>query len=132
GAEQRRIDIEGAAGDEEPVDPLEIGLDLLRLVRQQERQAAGAGDGAAVILAQGIPGEFRVAAGRLAVERDANNRKRHGDLSVRRLPYFTVRRLAAAISALAAAARLRHSGNDDRHALTNSVRRAWRRKAAPS
>ena len=41
GAEQSRVEIEGAAGDQQGVDALEIGLGLLRLMRQQNRQAAG-------------------------------------------------------------------------------------------
>ena len=43
------------------------------LVRQQQRQATGAGDRFAIVLAQGVPRQLGVAAGRFGIQRDAND-----------------------------------------------------------
>src|SRR5262249_14357014 len=73
GAEQGGVDIEGAAGDDQPVDEAEVCGNLLRLVRQQDRDAAGANDGGAVILAERIPGQLRIAAGRLRIQGETDH-----------------------------------------------------------
>ena len=65
GAEQGRVDVEGPAGDQQGVDAREIGLGLLRLVGQQNRQAAGLDHRGGVVLPHRIPGVFRPAAGKL-------------------------------------------------------------------
>ena len=78
-AEKRRIDIEGAASDDEALDQAEIIRRALRLMRQQDRQAAGRDHGGAVILAQRVPGmRLRIAARRLRIEGEADNRLCHG------------------------------------------------------
>ena len=61
-AEQRRVDIEGAAGDDQAMDEHQVVLRPVRLMRQQHRQSARVADGAAVVLAEREPGELRIAA----------------------------------------------------------------------
>ena len=72
-AVQRRIDVEGAAGDHQGVDAVEQVGGQGGQVRQRHRQAAGAGDGVGVVGAQGVPGVFRVAAGLLGIQGDADD-----------------------------------------------------------
>jgi len=71
-------EIEGAARDHQPVDGVEIGSDQGHLMRQGQGQAAGLGDGIAIVLAQGIPGKRRVAARVLAIQSDADDGECHG------------------------------------------------------
>ncbi len=81
GAEMGGVDVEVAARDDEPVDQREIGLDLLRLVGQQHRRAAGRRHDLAVILAQRVPGKRRIAARRFGIEGEPDDRPllaRHG------------------------------------------------------
>ena len=76
-AEQRRIDVEAAAGDDEPVDPVEISGSGIGVVRQQDRQPAGPADRIAVVLADRVPRKLRIAARRLMIEGEADDRLRH-------------------------------------------------------
>ena len=70
----RGVDVEGAAGDDERVQPVEpLGREA-RVVRQSDGQAAGLGHGRRVVLAQSIPGVAGPAARRLAIQRDADQR----------------------------------------------------------
>ena len=71
-AVERGIEVERAAGHDEAVEQVEIGLGELDLVRQGERQAARARDRAAVVLADRVPGQLAVAAGRLGIEGQAD------------------------------------------------------------
>ena len=77
-AEERGIDIERAAGDDEPLHQRQILRRLVGLVRQQDGHAARRRDGVAVILAQRVPGVgLGISAGRLTVEREADDGLRH-------------------------------------------------------
>ena len=76
-AEQRRIDVEPAAGHDQPVDMVEIILGGIGLVRQQDRQSAGAAHRVAVILADRIPRKLRPAARGLVIEGEADDRLCH-------------------------------------------------------
>ena len=67
------VDVESAAGDHEPVDQGQVMVGEVGLVRQGDRQAAGSGHHIAIILPQRVPGQLGVAAGRLAVERHADD-----------------------------------------------------------
>ncbi len=72
---ERGIDVEGAPGDHQRIDAIEVvGCELL-MMRQRDRQTAGGDDGIGVVLADGIPGIFGVAAGLFGIERDADDRK---------------------------------------------------------
>ncbi len=75
-AVERRIDVEGAARHHQRVEPVEPLPGQRRVVRQRDRQAAGGDDRLGVVLPQRIPGIFRVAAGLLGIEGDAD----HGTL----------------------------------------------------
>src|SRR5690242_65517 len=59
--EQGGIDIEGPARHHQPVDAVEIGAGLLRLMGQQDGQASGPDHRLAIILAQRIPGQLGIA-----------------------------------------------------------------------
>jgi len=77
GAEEGRIDVEVAAGNDQAVDGGDVVLDQRRLMREEKRQATGAGDRAAVVLPERKPGEPGVAAGAFGVDRDPNAGLRH-------------------------------------------------------
>ena len=77
GAEEGGVHVEGAAGDDEAVHRLQIALRKLRLVRQCDRNPAGRRDRGAVVLADRIPGLARIAAGRLGIEREADDGLSH-------------------------------------------------------
>ena len=72
-AVQHGIDVERAAGDDECVDAVEIGRGERCIVRQCDRQATGCDDRIGVVLPDGIPGVFRVAARLLGIEGDADD-----------------------------------------------------------
>lgn len=55
GPEQRRIDVESTAGDDQAADQAQVVVNPLGLVRQQHRQSAGSGHGVRVVLAQREP-----------------------------------------------------------------------------
>ena len=55
-------------------DPL---VGRIRVVRQQDRQPAGTTHRVAVVLADRVPRKFRIAAGRLVIEGEADNRLCH-------------------------------------------------------
>ena len=67
-----RVDVEGAAGDDEGVDAVEEGGGEARVMREGDGQAAGCGEGRGIVGAEGVPGVFRVSAGLLCVEGDAD------------------------------------------------------------
>ena len=77
--EQRRVDIEAAAGDDQAIDPPEIGRGGVGIVRQQDRQPAGTAHRIAIILADRIPRKIRIAAGRLVIEGEADDRLCHAE-----------------------------------------------------
>src|SRR5882724_10633500 len=79
GAEDRGVDVEGAAGDDEAVELVEIAVRLLRLVREQYRQATGAHHRLGVVLPQRVPGQLRIAAGLFGIEGDADDGLGHAD-----------------------------------------------------
>ena len=84
-AVQRGIDVERAAGDDQRVDAVEIVRRERCIVRQRDRQAAGRDDGIGIVLPDRIPGIFRVAAGLLGIEGDADDGSlAHGVLLDRR------------------------------------------------
>ena len=74
GAEVDRVDVKGAAGNDQAVEPLEERAGVLRLVRQQHRQATAAHHRLAVVLANRVPGPAGIAARRLAIERQSDDR----------------------------------------------------------
>ena len=78
GAEQRRVDVEIAAGHNKAVDGVEVIADEAGLVGQRHRQAAGARDRPGVILAHRQPRKCRVMAGFLRIEGDADEGSFHG------------------------------------------------------
>jgi acyl-CoA thioester hydrolase len=82
-AEQRGIDIEAAASDDEPVDPIEIGASGIGVVRQQDRQPTGPTDRIAIVFADRVPGKFRITARRLMIEGEADDRLCHAARSVK-------------------------------------------------
>src|SRR5262249_34775922 len=63
GPEQRRIDVEAAPGDDEPVDAIEIRESSIGVVWQEDRQSSGTPDRIAIILADRIPRKTGIAAG---------------------------------------------------------------------
>ena len=67
------INVEGAAGDDEGVEPVEVVGGEFGVVWQGDGEAAGGGDGAGVVGAQRVPGVFGPAARLFAVERDADD-----------------------------------------------------------
>jgi hypothetical protein len=71
-APERGVHVEGAAGDEQAVDPREVLGGQVGLVRQRDGQAAGGDHSLEVVLPQRVPGEPRPAAGRLGVEGEAD------------------------------------------------------------
>lgn len=78
--EERGIDVEGAARHHQSGDEAEISGGRFRLVRQKDRQAARRDDGAAIVLAQRIPGMgLGIAAGRFAIEGEADDGLCHAD-----------------------------------------------------
>ena len=81
-AEQRGVDIEPAAGDDQPVDPVEINRGGIGLVRQQHRQAAGMAHCVAVILADRIPRKLRLAARRFVIEGETDDRLCHAGIPI--------------------------------------------------
>ena len=82
GAEQGGIDVEGAAGHDQRVDPLGIGAACSGSCgsstgrRRRPRTTLG------VVLAQRIPRQLGIAAGRLAVEGDTDHGSAHFLLSI--------------------------------------------------
>ena len=88
-AVQRRIHVEPAAGDHQRVDPVQIGFGQVGPVRQRHGQPATGRDRVRVIGTQRIPGEFGVATGLLAIERQADHGKMlegHGRVASLALP----------------------------------------------
>ena len=83
-AEQRRIDVESAAGHDQPLDQRQIVLGPLELVRQQHRRAPRVADRPTIILAQRQPRELGIPPGLLAIERDADDGRGHAGLYGRR------------------------------------------------
>jgi len=81
-AEQRGIDVEAAASDDEPVDPVEISGSGIGVVRQQDRQPAGPANRVSVVFADRIPRKFRITARLLVIEGEADDRLRHVVCSV--------------------------------------------------
>jgi hypothetical protein len=75
--EQRRIDVEGAARDDQAIDQRQVLLHPVRLVRQQHRRAARLADAAAIVLAQGEPRKLRVPARLLAIQGNSDDRRGH-------------------------------------------------------
>ena len=73
GAEEGGIDVEGPAGHHQPVDAVEIGCRLRRLMGQQDGQAPRPRDGLAIVLAQRIPGQLGIAARLLGIEGHADD-----------------------------------------------------------
>ena len=81
--EQRRVDVEAAAGDDQTVDPFEIGRRGVGIVRQQDRQPAGTAHRVAIIFADRIPRKTRIAAGRFVIEGETDDRLCHAAKSNR-------------------------------------------------
>ncbi len=73
-AVELRVHVEGAAGDDEGVETVEVGGNERGVVRQRHGQAAAGDDGIHVVGAERIPRVARVAPWLLAVERDADER----------------------------------------------------------
>ena len=69
---QRRVDVERAAGHDQPVQPVQIIRRQPRIMRQRHGQAAGRRQRRGVVLPQRVPGVFRPAAGRLGIQGQSN------------------------------------------------------------
>ncbi|GGB49489.1 hypothetical protein GCM10011505_33230 [Tistrella bauzanensis] len=74
GAEQHRIDIEGAAGHHQPVQPRHHLGGEVRFMRQRHGQAARGNDRIHVVHTERVPREPGIAAGLFDVEGDADER----------------------------------------------------------
>ena len=75
--EERRVDVKAAARDDQAVDPVEIVRSRVGIVRQQNRQPAGAAHRVAIILTDRVPRKIRIAAGRLVIEGETDDRLCH-------------------------------------------------------
>ena len=81
GAEDRGIDVEAAARHHQPVDHAQVGIGLLDLMGKQHGNPAGSHDCRTVVLTQRIPRQHRIAARRLRIESEADDRLCHCEFS---------------------------------------------------
>ena len=69
---QSGVNVEGAAGDDQAVQAVEVSFREAGVVRQGNREPAGGGQCGSVILAQRVPGVFGVAAGLFGIQGQAD------------------------------------------------------------
>lgn len=72
--EKRRVDVEGAAGDDQAIELIKVVFCQFRFVRQGDGQTIGFYNRIAIVLAQRVPGKFRPAARLFGIQSQTDGR----------------------------------------------------------